>query len=109
MVLITHLSVEQRHSLTVQPRKKLSSHIDYELARQCFSKHFEKGLSFSTTPLEVSFSSRSILGETLEADHCDLGIDVGRRSVPQEGYSGRIGPPSFVSAPSDRRGNAQDD
>ncbi|WRT68342.1 uncharacterized protein IL334_005318 [Kwoniella shivajii] len=45
-------SVDARHSLTVQPRKKLSSHIDYELARQCFSKHFDKGLSFSTTPLE---------------------------------------------------------
>lgn len=43
----------QRHSLTVQPRKKLSSHIDYDLAKQCFSKHFGKGLSFSTTPLEV--------------------------------------------------------
>ncbi|WWD19022.1 hypothetical protein CI109_103479 [Kwoniella shandongensis] len=45
-------NVDARHSLTVQPRKKLSSHIDYELARQCFSKHFDKGLSFSTTPLE---------------------------------------------------------
>ncbi|OXH31661.1 cortical actin cytoskeleton protein asp1 [Cryptococcus neoformans] len=45
-------NVDARHSLTVQPRKKLSSHIDYELARQCFSKHFNKGLSFSTTPLE---------------------------------------------------------
>jgi len=43
----------KRHSLTVQPRKKLSSHIDYDLAKQCFSKHFGKGLSFSTTPLEV--------------------------------------------------------
>ncbi|WVQ99933.1 hypothetical protein IAU59_007076 [Kwoniella sp. CBS 9459] len=45
-------NVDARHSLTVQPRKKLSSHIDYELARQCFSKHFSRGLSFSTTPLE---------------------------------------------------------
>ncbi|ORX38575.1 actin cytoskeleton organization and biogenesis-related protein [Kockovaella imperatae] len=45
-------SVDARHSLTVQPRKKLSSHVEYELARQCFSKHFDKGLSFSTTPLE---------------------------------------------------------
>nr|XP_019044631.1 cortical actin cytoskeleton protein asp1 [Kwoniella bestiolae CBS 10118]OCF23561.1 cortical actin cytoskeleton protein asp1 [Kwoniella bestiolae CBS 10118] len=45
-------NVDARHSLTVQPRKKLSSHIDYDLARQCFSKHFDKGLSFSTTPLE---------------------------------------------------------
>ncbi|WVO13422.1 hypothetical protein L204_101037 [Cryptococcus depauperatus] len=45
-------NVDARHSLTVQPRKKLSSHIDYELAQQCFSKHFGKGLSFSTTPLE---------------------------------------------------------
>ncbi|WVO23010.1 uncharacterized protein IAS62_004354 [Cryptococcus decagattii] len=45
-------NVDARHSLTVQPRKKLSSHIDYERARQCFSKHFNKGLSFSTTPLE---------------------------------------------------------
>ncbi|WVQ81892.1 hypothetical protein IAT38_004019 [Cryptococcus sp. DSM 104549] len=45
-------NVDARHSLTVQPRKKMSSHIDYELARQCFSKHFDKGLSFSTTPLE---------------------------------------------------------
>jgi len=44
----------QRHSLTVQPKKKLSSHVDYDLAKQCFSKHFGKGLSFSTTPLEVS-------------------------------------------------------
>jgi hypothetical protein len=45
---------EQRHSLTVQPRKKLTGHLDYDLAKQCFSKHFGKGLSFSTTPLEVS-------------------------------------------------------
>jgi inositol hexakisphosphate/diphosphoinositol-pentakisphosphate kinase len=33
----------------------LTSHVDYELARNCFSKHFGKGLSFSTTPLEVSY------------------------------------------------------
>ncbi|WVR07463.1 hypothetical protein IAU60_004504 [Kwoniella sp. DSM 27419] len=45
-------NVDARHSLTVQPRKKLSSHIDFEQARQCFSKHFSRGLSFSTTPLE---------------------------------------------------------
>ena len=47
------LIMRQRHSLTVQPRKKLTSHVDYDLARECFSKHFGKGLSFSTTPLEV--------------------------------------------------------
>ncbi|WVQ74877.1 hypothetical protein IAR50_004484 [Cryptococcus sp. DSM 104548] len=45
-------NVDARHSLTVQPRKKLSSHIDYDLAKDCFSKHFNRGLSFSTTPLE---------------------------------------------------------
>ncbi|RXK41207.1 cortical actin cytoskeleton protein asp1 [Tremella mesenterica] len=45
-------NVDARHSLTVQPRKKLTSHVDYELARECFSKHFGKSMSFSTTPLE---------------------------------------------------------
>ncbi|ORY35466.1 putative actin cytoskeleton organization and biogenesis-related protein [Naematelia encephala] len=45
-------SVDARHSLTVQPRKKLTSHVDYELAKKCFCKHFGKDLSFSTTPLE---------------------------------------------------------
>jgi len=47
-------SVDARHSLTVQPRKKLTSHVDFDLAYQCFSKHFSKDLNFSTTPLEVS-------------------------------------------------------
>lgn len=46
-------SVDARHSLTVQPRKKLTSHVDFDLAYQCFSKHFSKDLNFSTTPLEV--------------------------------------------------------
>lgn len=45
-------NVDARHSLTVQPRKKLTSHIDWDLAKDCLSKHFGKGLSFSTTPLE---------------------------------------------------------
>ena len=36
----------------MQPRKKLTSHIDWDLAKDCLSKHFGKGLSFSTTPLE---------------------------------------------------------
>jgi inositol hexakisphosphate/diphosphoinositol-pentakisphosphate kinase len=49
-------SVDARHSLTVQPRKKLTSHVDFDLAYQCFSKHFSKDLNFSTTPLEVSHS-----------------------------------------------------
>lgn len=42
----------------MQPRKKLTSHIDYDLAKSCLSKHFGKGLSFSTTPLEASLSHR---------------------------------------------------
>jgi hypothetical protein len=46
------LTPGQRHSLTVQPRRKLTSHVDWDLAKQCFSKHFGKGFSFSTTPLE---------------------------------------------------------
>ncbi|KAL7419835.1 inositol hexakisphosphate and diphosphoinositol-pentakisphosphate kinase [Cryptotrichosporon argae] len=45
-------NVDARHSLTVQPRKKLTSHVDWDTARQCFEKHFAKGLWFSTTPLE---------------------------------------------------------
>lgn len=47
--------------MTVQPRKKLTSHVDYDFAKQCFSKHFDKGLSFSTTPLEVnSFTASDV-------------------------------------------------
>lgn len=42
----------QRHSLTVQPRRKLTSHVDWALAEKCLVKHFDKGLTFSTTPLE---------------------------------------------------------
>lgn len=42
----------QRHSLTVQPRKKLTSHVDWTMAEKSLSKHFGKGLTFSTTPLE---------------------------------------------------------
>ncbi len=44
--------LRQRHTLTVQPRRRLTSHIDYDTAVQALSKHFDKGLSFSTTPLE---------------------------------------------------------
>lgn len=44
----------QRHTLTVQPRKKLTSHVDFDVALESLTKHFNKGLSFSTTPLEVS-------------------------------------------------------
>jgi hypothetical protein len=29
-------------------------HVDWALAEKCLSKHFDKGLTFSTTPLEVS-------------------------------------------------------
>ncbi len=38
--------------------------MDYDLARQCISKHFDKGLSFSTTPLEVS--SWTEFGKSIE-------------------------------------------
>ncbi|KAK4689515.1 inositol-hexakisphosphate/diphosphoinositol-pentakisphosphate 1-kinase, partial [Tremellales sp. Uapishka_1] len=45
-------NVDARHSLTVQPRKKMTSHVDWDIAEKCMMKHFDKGLSFSTTPLE---------------------------------------------------------
>ncbi|KAJ9112885.1 hypothetical protein QFC19_000440 [Naganishia cerealis] len=45
-------AVDARHTLTVQPRKKLTSHVDFDLALESLTKHFNKGLSFSTTPLE---------------------------------------------------------
>lgn len=45
-------NVDARHSLTVQPRRKLTSHVDWALAEKCLVKHFGKGLTFSTTPLE---------------------------------------------------------
>lgn len=57
--MIDKLTRCQRHSLTVQPRKKLTSHVDFDLAHQCFSKHFDKDLSFSTTPLEVSMRGQT--------------------------------------------------
>ena len=70
-------SVDARHSLTVQPRKKLTSHVDFDLAYQCFSKHFSKDLNFSTTPLEVR-SPFDVEDETDEA---------GRRGVLEESDS----------------------
>lgn len=32
----------------------MTSHVDWAIAEKCLSKHFDKGLTFSTTPLEVS-------------------------------------------------------
>jgi inositol hexakisphosphate/diphosphoinositol-pentakisphosphate kinase len=70
-------SVDARHSLTVQPRKKLTSHVDFDLAYQCFSKHFSKDLNFSTTPLEVGHSYNI----EAKADK------IGRRGVLEESDS----------------------
>lgn len=104
----------QRHSLTVQPRKKLSSHIDYELARQCFSKHFNKGLSFSTTPLEVSLHPFRFPSVDRLCWHVFLFffyffILIGWWGLPQEIYRRRIGPSIVVLAPQGWRRDAQDD
>lgn len=47
-------SVDVRHTLTVRPRRKITTHIPFDQAIAALSKHFDRGLSFSTTPLEVS-------------------------------------------------------
>lgn len=87
-------SVDVRHTLTVQPRRKITTHVPFDQATAALSKHFNRGLSFSTTPLEVSRR----VGSPPEffADVCSIPflhfLTAGRRCIPQEIYSRRSCP-----------------
>jgi inositol hexakisphosphate/diphosphoinositol-pentakisphosphate kinase len=99
----------QRHSLTVQPRRKLTAHVDYDLARQCLSKHFDKGLSFSTTPLEVSAMSNDA-SHTLQGDEVYLRKAIEDEAVLPLSLS-RLGgdeTPRMMSSASSDRTHASD-
>ncbi|CAK9782518.1 actin cytoskeleton organization and biogenesis-related protein [Cutaneotrichosporon oleaginosum] len=88
-------NVDARHSLTVQPRKKLTMHVDWALAEKCLSKHFDKGLTFSTTPLE---GDEVYLQKTVH-DEAVLPLSLSRGEDTPRGHMSSAS--SFRSAASD--------